>query len=247
MSYSNLKTGDAVFASMMKHFGVVTVMDATIYDTSVLLKDTKFFNRSASEILTKLKTIGDSKDSTQGYICTLTSLKTANVNIEGPEKEITGGRYNNTLIKFGKSATMEIQDALGNSEAIEALLGGVQEWSDKVNGTITALHYGEDFSGPKTIVGDSFFIDSETGQQVKVKIIFYQFVPDSLFNLTQDAEGDATVFDMNGSLKTTDITIGTNNGGTVSHGVFYSILSGDETTTSKTDSSTNSTDSTDSK
>ena len=235
MSYSNLKTGDAVFASMMKHFGVVTVMDADIYDTSVLLKgNDEFFNQSASEILTALKTIknDEATASTNGFICTLTSLKTANVNIEGPEKEITGGRYNNTLIKFGKTATMEIQDALGNSQAIEALLGGVQEWSDNVNGTIEALHYGEDFSGPKTIVGDSFFIDSETGQQVKVKIIFYQFVPDSLFNLTQDAAGDATVFDMNGSLKTTDITIGTNNGKTVSHGVFYSILSGDKTTTS---------------
>ncbi len=231
MSYSNLKTGSETFAKMMKHFGVVTVMDAKIYDTSTILAtNPEFFNQTASAILTALDGIETFE---AGYICKLTSLKTANVNIEGPEKEITGGRYNNTLIKFGKTATMEIQDALGNSEAIEALLGGVQEWSDAKNGDkLIALHYGEDFSGPKTIVGDSFFIDSETGQQVKVKIIFYQFVPDSLLNLTQDAEGDATVFDMNGTLKTTDIKIGTDNSekNIVSHGVFYSILSGDSTT-----------------
>ena len=45
-----------------------------------------------------------------------------------------------------------------------------------------------------------------------------------MFNLTQDAEGDATVFDMNGDLLSTDITVSTINGGTTSYGVFYSIV-----------------------
>ena len=76
------------------------------------------------------------------------------------------------------------------------------------------------------IIGDSFFIDRKTGQQVKVKIIFYQFLPDSIFNLTQDAEGDATVFDMNGDLLTTEILVGDNKESTTGllHGVFYSII-----------------------
>lgn len=81
-------------------------------------------------------------------------------------------------------------------------------------------------------MGESFFIDRETGKQIDVKIIFYQFSPDSIFNLTQDAEGDATVFDMNGDLLTTEILLGTDeakNTG-VPHGVFYSILPNDETT-----------------
>ena len=74
------------------------------------------------------------------------------------------------------------------------------------------------------IVGDSFFISQKTGAQVKVGIIFYQFLPDSLFNLTQDAEGDATVFDLNGDLLTTEILVGTNGGTPELHGVFYSIV-----------------------
>ena len=56
------------------------------------------------------------------------------------------------------------------------------------------------------------------------KIIFYQFLPDSIFNLTQDAEGDATVFDMNGDLLTTDILVGDEEGTEVIHGEFYTVL-----------------------
>ena len=56
-------------------------------------------------------------------------------------------------------------------------------------------------------------------------------MPDSIFNLTQDAEGDAAVFDMNGDLLVTEVKIG-NNGGTENteakpdtiHGLFYSIV-----------------------
>ena len=54
--------------------------------------------------------------------------------------------------------------------------------------------------------------------------MFYQFLPESLFNLTQDAEGDATVFDMNGDLLTTEIQVGKADGSTESHGVFWSVI-----------------------
>ena len=81
------------------------------------------------------------------------------------------------------------------------------------------------------IIGDTFFISKKDQQQVKVKIIFYQFMPDSIFNLTQDAEGDAAVFDMNGDLLITDIKIGSKDGSDGSptkkdivHGLFYSIV-----------------------
>ena len=97
------------------------------------------------------------------------------------------------------------------------------------------MHYGEDFTGDKTIIGSTFFIDRATGKQVKVKIIFYKFNPDSIFNLTQDAEGDATVFDMNGDLSTTEILIGTDGEKTIPHGVFYSIV--EDTGTTSTASS----------
>ena len=212
MAYKTRLGGNsASFDSMMKNgFGVVTVMNAKVYDApeASVLK-----GLTAYEIYERSKTMQ--------LLCEIDTFKVANVTEEGPSKTVTGGRYSNPLIKFGKSARLEMQDALGRAAAIDALCGGIMETEDLA---VAGLHFGEDFVGPKMIVGDSFFIDRKTGQQVKVKIIFYQFLPDSIFNLTQDAEGDATVFDMNGDLLTTEILVGQKEGDPKPHGVFYSII-----------------------
>ena len=205
---------------MIQRFGVVTVMNAKVFDVAELGFD--FASKDAYGIYDELKDV--ETKGVKGYRCTLDTLKIANVSIEGPSKTVTGGQYSNPLIKFGKSARLEMQDALGNAEAVEALCGGVVEYKGSAAGNIIGLHNGEDFAGPKCIIGDSFFIDQRTGAQVKVAIIFYQFLPDSLFNLTQDAEGDATVFDMNGDLLTTEILVGQKEGDPELHGVFYSII-----------------------
>ena len=221
-NYTRLGGSDVSFNQMIQRFGVVTVMNAKVFDVAELGFD--FASKDAYGIYNELKDV--ETKGVKGYRCTLDTLKIANVSIEGPSKTITGGQYSNPLIKFGKSARLEMQDALGNAEAVEALCGGVVEYKDSAAGDIIGLHNGEDFAGPKCIIGDSFFIDQRTGAQVEVAIIFYQFLPDSLFILTQDAEGDATVFDMNGDLLTTEILVG-QKGETENpklHGVFYSII-----------------------
>ena len=216
MAYkTNLGGGDANFQGMMENgFGIVTVMNARIFDALPVdeLKE-----------MTAYQIAKDYKDD-PNYICKLDTLKIANITQEGPTKTVTGGQFSNPLIKFGKSARLEMQDALGNANAIEALCGGIGE-RDLASGSLVGLHFGEDFVGPKMIIGDSFFIDRKSGQQVPVIIVFYQFLPDSIFNLTQDAEGDATVFDMNGDLLTSVILVGDKEGSTTNtHGVFYSIV-----------------------
>ena len=223
MAYNTRLGGsNASFDSMMRNgFGIVTVMNAKVYDAP---------EASVLKGLTAYGVYNQYKNAE--YLCEIDTFKVANVTEEGPSKTVTGGRYSNPLIKFGKSARLEMQDALGNAKAIEALCGGIVEYTkgSSSDDSIAALHYGEDFTGPKTIIGKSFFIDQKTGAQVPVKIIFYQFLPDSLFNLTQDAEGDATVFDMNGDLLTTVMKIpgklNGETGTTVDHGIFYSILPG---------------------
>ena len=216
MAYKTRLGGNsASFDSMMKNgFGVVTVMNAKVYDAP---------EASVLKGLTAYGVYNQYKNAE--YLCEIDTFKVANVTEEGPAKTVTGGRYSNPLIKFGKSARLEMQDALGRAVAIDALCGGIMETE---TGVITGLHFGEDFVGPKMIIGDSFFMDRKTGQQVPVKIIFYQFLPDSIFNLTQDAEGDATVFDMNGDLLTTEILVGQEEGDPKPHGVFYSIIDPDE-------------------
>ena len=237
LNYSKLGGLNASFEQMMQSFGVVTVMNADVYELAANASSTPFAKQADQFV----STIASNSDFVK--ICTLETLKVANVTIEGPDKTITGGRYNNPLVKFGKTARLEMQDALGHADAIDRICGGIAESeyysassSEPVHGgwqeSVHALHFGEDFSGALTIIGDTFFIDQKTGQQVKAKIVFYQFIPDSMFNLTQDAEGDATVFDMNGDLLTTEILIsdsslasGTKD--TISHGVFYSIVDPD--------------------
>ena len=233
MAYkTNLQNDNARFADMMNGgFGIVTVMNAYVCDAlpSDALKKITAYDVAGLELEAgKTVSVPGANESVYVY-CKLDTLKIANVTQEGPTKTVTGGQYSNPLIKFGKSARLEMQDALGNAASIEALCGGIREFSENItDSSLTGLHFGEDFVGPKMIVGESFFIDRKSGRQVKVKIIFYQFLPDSIFNLTQDAEGDATVFDMNGDLLTSEILVGDYNGSTTNtHGVFYSIVSGD--------------------
>lgn len=219
LNYTRLGGSSANFQQMIQRFGVVTVMNAKVYEP---FENEEIKDLQADAIIKKY-----SAERTE--LCTLDTLKIANVTEEGPTKTVTGGQYNNPLIKFGKTARLEMQDALGNAAALDALCGGVAEVDalvgEKIDyNTVFALHFGSDFSGPKCIIGESFFIDQKSGQQVPVRIIFYQFLPDSLFNLTQDAEGDATVFDMNGDLLATDITVKDINSQNKKYGVFYSIV-----------------------
>ena len=227
LKYTRLGGADADFQHMIQRFGVVTVMNAKVYETPRDI--TAWESMDAAEIMNSL----------ENPLCKLDTLKIANVTQEGPTKTVTGGQYSNPLIKFGKSARLEMQDALGHADALDALCGTVSESSAAAPDyeKVYALHVTEDFNGPKTIVGESFFIDQKTGQQVDVRIIFYQFLPDSIFNLTQDAEGDATVFDMNGDLLTTKIQVSDKEANKIKHGVFYSIV--DATLDTRADDSSN--------
>lgn len=223
-SWSKLGAARASFDTMLRDFGVVAVMNASVYK----IPDTVKFDGTvkAKELLKFYES--------EKAIATIKTLKIANVTESGPSKTVTGGQYNNPLIKFGKTARLEMQDALGNADIIEALGGGVVEHyaSTRVehdsDGANDVLHITQDFSGPVTIIGDSFFIDAATGEQVPVKIAFWKFLPDSLFNLTQDASGDATVFDLNGDLLTVDMLIGDNASEDLTkgvvRGVFYTVM-----------------------
>ena len=223
LNFSKLGATEDSFAAMIQRFGVVTVMNADVYEA----KDVSEIACASGQFGNASEIIKSYESGTGTKLCRLDTLKVANVTQEGPTKTVTGGQYSNPLIKFGKSARLEMQDALGNAAALDALCGGIMESgsSGPLATDVHALHFGEDFSGPKCIIGDTFFIHQKTGQQVKAKIIFYQFLPDSIFNLTQDAEGDATVFDMNGDLLTTEIKVSNKAGdASVVHGVFYSIV-----------------------
>lgn len=231
--WSRLTSSTVGFDQRLRGFGVVTVRDADVYT---------FDPDKCTSLAGFLAALDDMTPLT-----TLKTLKVANVTVEAGTKTISGGRDNGTIVSvpMGTTARLERQDALGNAEALEARCGAVIEHYDAHTGSITAkdhndettgthydaLHISSDHTfGALTIVGKSYFIDKEKGSQVPVKIIFWKFAPDNVFNLTQDAAGDASTFDRNGSLMAIDLTVGslTENNTKVDKQqlkTFYSIIS----------------------
>lgn len=245
-SKTGLTVSTVSFDEMLNNgFGIVTVMNARVFKqpieyvlgtgsgSSLVKADLK--NMKVHDIVNGLINKTEGTD----YI-KLDTLKIANINQDGPTKTITGGQTGSALLKYGKTATIEIQDALGRAEALELLGGATIETFDvqsdgengkKINqgigtGNTKVIHFGDQFGGPKPILGESFFVDQKSGKQIKVYILIYEMLPDSIFNLTQDAEGDATVFDMNGSLNSKEICVGLDNQANTNTtmNVFYSIL-----------------------
>ena len=140
--YTKLKKSSASFASMRKEFGVVTVRNAKIYEVD---KFEKLENVSAYKIANAVKDLttiystktlqagsssDDTKDPTFTYLGEINALKTASISTDGPTKTITGGQYNEPLLKYGKTVTVSRQDALGDHHAFEALCGTVSEYAD---------------------------------------------------------------------------------------------------------------------
>ena len=232
--YTNLKKSSASFASMRKEFGVVTVRNAKIFEAEDY---TLFEAKTAYEIAAVADKISQpdassNKDTTLKikYLGKIDTLKTASVSTDGPTKTITGGQYNEPLLKYGKTVTVSRQDALGDHKALEALCGTVSEntGATEDDSKLVGRHITPQFATAKRIIGDSFFVDKATGEMVNVKIIFYKFLPDSLFNLTQEADGEASVFDRNGTLVPVKIQMGQNDGSIEKEQVFWSVIDPDQ-------------------
>ena len=126
---THLNPGDnsSFSQAMTSGFGVVTVMNVDVYEA---LEAAEYEKLTPYEIVKGVDTATGKLTAgtiTKDRLCRIDTLKVANATQEGPTKTITGGQYTNPLIKFGKTSRLEMQDALGNAEAIEALGGAVNE------------------------------------------------------------------------------------------------------------------------
>jgi hypothetical protein len=124
----------------------------------------------------------------------LDTLKISSISTEGPTKTATGGMAADTLLKYGKKFTIEMQDAMGRYETLNQLYGA------NISKGKNILAITDRFPGEKTIVGTTFVVDQKTGAKQPLRICIPIFNCDGIFNLTQDAEGDVTTFDLNGQI-----------------------------------------------
>ena len=179
---------------ILTKFGVVTVMEA------------KFF--PANEVL----------EFTNGVVTNtplfeLDTLSISNFTQEGPVKMSKGGLNAEVVFRFGKTARLEMEDVVGRIEALKHLMG-VREGLDGPTGPVNKYFVTDRFSGYYQIVGRTFVVNEGTGAREYVNFIVNKFLPDSLFNLSMEAEGDLAVFNLAGEIFTNDC------------GVFYEITKG---------------------
>ena len=91
-----------------------------------------------------------------------------------------------------------MQDALGKYEVLKNIYGANDNGTEAKAASIVAITDG--FPGEITLVGKTFVVDKATGAKQPILIIIPFYLGDGIFNLTQDAEGDISVFDMNGNI-----------------------------------------------
>lgn len=204
------ETTKANLKAMLAKFGVVTVMNVKLYDAKVFeyvngtltsgngstddsdVGDYEAGEWDAKSTFTKKDATEDGD--TEADFIYLDTLKVSSINAEGPSKTATGGMAADTLLKYGKKFTVEMTDAMGRYDVLNELYG-----SDISDGN-DILAITDRFPGEKTLVGDTFVIDQKTGYKQPIHIVIPRFLGDGIFNLTMDAEGDVTTFDLNGDV-----------------------------------------------
>ena len=211
---------------------------------------------------------------TGSALFTLESLSISNFTQEGPMKTAKGGLNANTVLRYGKTARLEMEDVIGQIAALEALMGvtqtgsgtTVQDYKEtfvRTPGTRTiklskeleeinditdsvgqTLDWEENtdyaiegnslillndapegdviiivdydyfspsvytvtnkFATPKYIEGTTFVVNATTGNREWIKVTIPSFLPDSLYNITMEAEGDFGVMNVAGEVQVND-------------------------------------------
>lgn len=181
--------------TMLTRFGFVTVFDPKFY---------------AIDPATGKPKMGVGEDSEkEAPLVELDSLTVANITQEGPTKTIKGGMYAETLLRYGKTMRLEMENAIATADAIQHLGGG--EWDEEG----TKLKITDKFAQKMWIEGRTFVIDQTTGDKVWVNLVFPGFIPDTVFDIALEAEGDFGTFNINGDLAPDKC------------GVFYYITTGE--------------------
>lgn len=166
----------------LRDFSFVTVMDVEVYPA--LHAD------SSGEI-----TFNQNE-----RITTLDSLTISNITQEGPEKETRGGIHAEPIVRFRKTVRLEMEDVIARIESFDALFGANLKVDDSDSDSIVGFAITDTFAKHLTLRGKTFVIDRETGRRQWIELVFKRFLPDSVFDMMMEAEGDIGMINVAGEL-----------------------------------------------
>jgi len=139
---------------------------------------------------------------------TMDSLSISNITQEGPTKEARGGQEARPIIRYKKTLRLEMEDVVMKADTLTTFMNG--KYVD--NTTSESLSITEEFATYLYLVGETYVIDRATGNREFVKVRFFNFLPDSIFDLTMESEGDIGMINIGGELFANE------------DGVFYEIV-----------------------
>jgi len=167
----------------LRDFSFVTVMDVEVYPE--LDVDSASFDWSGVE---------------SDKIAQLDSLTISNITQEGPEKETRGGIHSEPIVRFRKTVRLEMEDVVARIDAFDALFGANLKYDDSETDVLVGFGITDTFAKHLTLRGKTFVIDRETGRRQWVEIVFKRFLPDSIFDMMMEAEGDIGMINVAGEL-----------------------------------------------
>jgi len=125
---------------------------------------------------------------------TMDSLSISNITQEGPQKEARGGQEARPIIRYKKTLRLEMEDVVMKGSTLTTFMNGKIDQGNEI------LSITEEFSTYLYMVGETYVIDRETGNREFVTVRFYNFLPDSVFDLTMESEGDIGMINIGGEL-----------------------------------------------
>lgn len=126
----------------------------------------------------------------------LDSLSISNVTQEGPNKEARGGVESRPIIRHKKTVRIDMEDVVMKAGVLDTFMGGINQATEGSE----FLSVTEEFATYLYLTGETYVVNREDGSRQWVKIEFYNFLPDSVFDLTMEAEGDIGMINIGGEL-----------------------------------------------
>ena len=166
----------------LKDFAFATVMDVYGF---------------AGEDKTKMTAFDPNKDElAQGtdYTFLLDSLTISNITQEGPQKEARGGIHGRPIIRHKKTVRLEMEDVVARIDTLEHFFGA------NIGDDNTTFALTDRFPDGIGLIGKTYVVDKETGTRQWVQIKFNEFLPDGIFDITMEAEGDLGMISIAGEL-----------------------------------------------